>query len=454
MAPPPFRRLLVANRGEIALRVIRTSRRLGIEVASVHSEADAKARWVAEADASYLLGPPPAARSYLAVDAVLDAARRFGAQAVHPGYGFLSERASFARACEEANLVFVGPPPEALERSGSKTAAREAAREAGVAGVPGSIGTLRDLETARAEARRLGYPVLLKADAGGGGIGLEEVAEESALERAWNAATSRGKAYFGDGAVYLEKRLERARHVEVQLLADARGAVTALGERECSLQRRRQKVVEETPSVAVDAPLRSRLFAAARALARAIGYRNAGTVEFLLAPDGAFHFLEVNARLQVEHPVTEETTGLDLVEWQLRLAAGERLPFDETVPARGHSIEFRVYAEDPETFLPAPGPLTAVDLPRGEGVRCDFGFGAGDSMAPFYDPMIGKLIVSGPTREAALDRARRALADARIEGTKTNLPLLRRIASSEAFAAGDFAVDSLERSFAGSVRTP
>jgi acetyl-CoA carboxylase biotin carboxylase subunit len=452
MPPAPFRRLLVANRGEIAVRVLRTCRRLGIEVATVHSEADAMARWVKEADASYLLGPAPAVHSYLDVEKVIGAARRFGAQAIHPGYGFLSERASFARACEEAGLSFVGPPPAALERSGSKTASRAAALEAGVVPVPGSEGLVPDLASGLEEAKRIGFPVLLKADAGGGGIGLEEVSGPDGFEKAWKACASRGKAYFGDGAVYVERKLERPRHVEVQLLADEAGTVTALGERECSLQRRRQKVVEETPSVAVDAAARARLFEAARAIARAIGYRNAGTVEFLLEPGGRFYFLEVNARLQVEHPVTEETTGLDLVEWQLRLAAGEKLPFGEVRPARGHAIEFRVYAEDPDTFLPAPGSLSLVDLPGGDGIRYDFGFGTGDAMVPYYDPLIGKLVVSAPGRAPALQRARDALGRLRIEGTRTNLPLLRRIAASEFFAAGEFSVATLERSLVGSGR--
>ncbi|HET6202189.1 MAG TPA: biotin carboxylase N-terminal domain-containing protein [Planctomycetota bacterium] len=441
--PPPFRRILVANRAEIAVRVLRTCRRLGIEAASVHSEADARAKWVREADASYPLGAAPVAHSYLNVPEILAAARRFGAEAIHPGYGLLSEKASFARACAEAGFVFVGPPAGALERTGSKTASRAAAAAADVPVVPGSSRRLAGLDAAREEAKRLGFPVMLKADLGGGGIGIREVGGEPDLEAAWKACTSLGASAFGDGAVYVEKRIDRPRHLEMQVLVGAGGGGVALGERECSIQRRNQKVVEEAPSTALDGEGRCRMAGAALRLAAAVGYRNAGTVEFLLDRSGAFQFLEVNARLQVEHPVTEETTGLDLVEWQLRIAAGEEAP--KPSPVRGHAIEFRVCAEDPDTFLPSPGSIRGLALPAGEGIRCDFGFDAGDTLPPFYDSLIGKLVVAGATRAQAIERASRALADLAVEGVKTNLPLLRRIAASEAFRAGDLSTDFLPR---------
>jgi acetyl-CoA carboxylase, biotin carboxylase subunit len=439
---PPFRRILVANRGEIAVRVLRTCRRLGIEAGTVHSEADASSKWVREADASFPIGPAPVAKSYLDVEAILAAAKRFGAQAVHPGYGLLSERASFARACAGAGLVFVGPPAEALEKTGSKTASRAAAAASDVPVVPGSTRPIGSLEAAREEARRIGYPVMVKADLGGGGIGMQEVAAEEDLERAWKTCTGLSASAFGEGAVYLEKRIERPRHVEMQILVGSKGGV-ALGERECSIQRRNQKVVEEAPSTALDGEGRCRMSGAALRLAAAVGYRNAGTVEFLLDRARAAHFLEVNARLQVEHPVTEETTGLDLVEWQLRIAAGEEPPAPP--PVRGHAIEFRVCAEDPETFLPSPGRIRELRLPSGEGIRCDFGFDSGDSIPPFYDSLIGKLVASGPTRTSAIERAVGALEGLSIEGPKTNLPLLRRIAASEAFAAADLSTEFLSR---------
>jgi 3-methylcrotonyl-CoA carboxylase alpha subunit len=430
-----FRKLLIANRGEIAVRLIRACRELGIESVAVFSEADADAMHRCLADEAYLLGPAPASESYLDAERLVSAIRRSGAEAVHPGYGFLSESAAFARAVEETGAVWVGPPPDAMDLVGDKVRAKELARRADVPTVPGFDGEGADEERLAREAGRLGYPVLVKASAGGGGRGMRAVTRPEDFAEAVRGARREAEAAFGDGSVFLEKLVEDPRHVEVQVIGDNYGNVVHLGERECSIQRRHQKVVEEAPSPALDPQLRQEICAAAVRLAQHAGYRNAGTVEFLLE-GGRFYFLEMNARLQVEHPVTELVTGLDLVHLQLAVAAGETLPISQSdVALRGSAIEVRLYAED-EGGLPSAGELLAFAPPEGPGVRNDVGFGAGDTVAPDYDPMLAKLIVAAPDRQAAVRRLRSSLADYGVAGVTTNLPLLRRVAGHPAFLEG------------------
>lgn len=431
-----FGKLLVANRGEIAVRVIQACRELGIRSVAVYSAADERAMHRRLADEAYFIGPAPAAESYLNVERIVEAIESSGADAVHPGYGFLSESAAFARAVRETGAVWVGPPPEAMEAMGLKVRAKELARRADVPTVPGYDGEEAGDVRLAEEAERIGYPVLVKASAGGGGRGMRAVTEPKDFAEAVRGARREAEAAFGDGSVFLEKLIEAPRHVEVQVIADDHGNVVHLYERECSIQRRHQKVVEEAPSPALSPGLRESICSAAVRLAREAGYRNAGTVEFLL--DGEdFYFLEVNARLQVEHPVTELVTGLDLVRLQLAVAAGEPLPFDqEEVSLRGSAIEARLYAED-EKGMPVGGKLLAFDPPRGAGIRNDIGFGAGDEVPINYDSMLAKLIVHAPDRPAAVRRLRRALGDYSVLGVPTNLPLLSRIAEHPAFAAGE-----------------
>jgi acetyl-CoA carboxylase biotin carboxylase subunit len=442
-----FAKVLVANRGEIAVRVIRACRELGVRSVAVYSEADAHAPHVREADEAEPIGAAPARESYLRGDRIIEAARRRGAEAIHPGYGFLSERAEFARAVREAGLVFVGPPAEAIAAMGSKTAARQLALANDVPVVPGTTDTVRDADEARAVAARFGYPVLLKAAAGGGGKGMRVVREPSELAGALDAARREARNAFGDDAVYVEKLIDGPRHVEIQVLADAHGTVLALGERECSLQRRHQKMVEEAPSVAVTPALRQSMCDAAVRAARAAGYVNAGTCEFLLDRDGHFYFLEVNTRLQVEHPVTELVTGIDIVQWQLRVAAGERLPFrQEEITPRGWAIECRITSEDPANgFLPSAGRITYARAPTGPGVRWDGGVEAGSDVSLFYDPLLGKLIVWAPTRALAIARMRRALLELTIEGVETSRDFHLRVMDDEEFRRGDVSVQWLER---------
>jgi 3-methylcrotonyl-CoA carboxylase alpha subunit len=433
-----FKRILIANRGEIAVRIIRACRELGISPVVVYSEADAGALQVRLADAAVCVGPPAAAQSYLRAEAIIAAAHELGAEAIHPGYGFLSENAAFARACREAGLVFIGPPPEAIEAMGGKIGARRLAQEAGVPVVPGYDGPDQSEARLLAEAARVGYPLLIKASAGGGGKGMRTVDGPAALGEALAGARREARAAFGDESVFLERLILRPRHVEIQILADAHGTVLHLGERECSIQRRHQKILEESPSPALTPALRAEMGAAAVRAARAAGYVNAGTVEFVFDPEGRYYFLEMNTRLQVEHPVTELVTGLDLVRWQIAIAAGAPLPFtQDEVRFRGHAIEARLYAEDPVTYLPAVGRLALLDPPLGPGVRVDAGLTTGDEVTVHYDPMIAKLIVSGEDRAAAVERLRRALDDFAVLGLTTNLPLLRAIAAHPAYAAGD-----------------
>jgi acetyl-CoA carboxylase biotin carboxylase subunit len=436
-----FESVLVANRGEIAVRVIRTCQRLGVKAIAVHSEADAGALHVRLADEAVLLGPAPATESYLDVARVLEAAKVTGAQAVHPGYGFLAENAQFARRVAESGLSWVGPSPEAIEAMGDKVAARALMQAAGVPVAPGTE-PLPDADAAAAAAGGIGYPVMVKAAAGGGGIGMAAVDGEPALRAAYETARTRAERFFGSPAVYLERYLPHARHVEVQVLGLADGRVLALGERDCSVQRRHQKVAEETPSPGVTPELRARMLAAAVRAAEAVDYRGAGTVECLVPADGSgeFFFLEMNTRLQVEHPVTELVTGIDLVEEQLRVAAGDPPGLDpDDMPApRGHAIELRVYAEDPKRFLPGPGTITRWEEPGGEGVRVDAGYAAGDTVTPYYDPLLAKLCVWAPDRAGALERARAAVAGFAVEGPKCNLPFFAELLENPEFVSGSY----------------
>ena len=431
-----MRRVLIANRGEIACRVIRAAKKIGVETVAVFSEADRDAPHVAAADAAVEIGPAPVPKSYANAEALLEALRRSGADAVHPGYGLLSENAGFAQAVIEAGAIWVGPTPAAIRRMGDKVEALAAARAAGVPVAPGSHGAVATSEAATV-AERVGYPVMLKAAAGGGGIGIAKLASTAELEKAIEGIQTRARNFFGNDAVYVEKFIERPRHIEIQVFADHHGHVIHLGERECSLQRRHQKVLEESPSPVVDAALRARMGEAAVALARAIGYRNAGTLEFLLGADGQFHFMEMNTRIQVEHPVTELVQGVDLVAEQLRVAAGEPLSIARREP-QGHAIEVRLCAEDPNTLFPAPGRIERLVWPPGDHIRIDTGVAEGSVISPFYDSMIAKLVVHGADRTDAIARMAAALEATAIEGLKTNLPVLRRILAEPRFAAGDF----------------
>ena len=441
----PFRRVLIANRGEIAVRVIRACRRLGIETVAVYSAADAGALHTRMADQAREIGPAPAAESYLDVGRVLEVARDTGADAVHPGYGFLSENPTFAEACAAAGITFVGPPPEAMRLVGDKAAARRLAAANGVPIVPGYDDSDQDDTALGERALVVGFPLLVKAAAGGGGRGMRIVRDPAHFPEALASARREARAAFGDGTVLLERYVSPARHVEVQILGDHHGRLVHLGERDCSVQRRHQKVVEESPSPAVSRALRAELGSAALHVASAAGYTNAGTCEFLLDRDGHFYFLEMNARLQVEHPVTELVTGLDLVELQLRIAAGEPLGLvQDDVTFHGHALECRLYAEDPDRdFLPTGGRLTRFVPPTGDGLRHDVGYATGDSVPTFYDPMLAKLIASGPDRPTALDRARRALDRYLIGGVATNVSLLRWVLDHPTFVAGEATTDFL-----------
>jgi acetyl-CoA carboxylase biotin carboxylase subunit len=440
------KRLLVANRGEIAVRIIRAARDLGIGTVAVHSDADADALHVRLADAAVHIGPSPAAKSYLVIDALVAAARDAGADAVHPGYGFLSERAAFAAAVVEAGLTFVGPAATVIERMGDKVAARKVARAAAVPTVPGTEGGVADVDEAAAAAGEVGYPVMLKAAAGGGGRGIRVVDDEAGLRKAFPAATREATTAFGDGRMYVERFVRRARHVEVQVLGDGRDVVH-LFERECSLQRRRQKVVEEAGSPGISAATRAAMTEAAARLGREVGYTGAGTVEFLVDDlTGDFFFIEMNTRIQVEHPTTELVTGVDLVAEQLRVAAGEPLgPRQQDIAVRGHAIEFRICAEDPDRgFLPQPGKVGRVRLPAGPWVRCDSWLEPEGEISPFYDSLLAKVVVWGPDRATAIRRSRRALAELEVEGVATTTALQARVLEQDWFAAGDFHTGTLE----------
>ncbi|HEX8699424.1 MAG TPA: biotin carboxylase N-terminal domain-containing protein [Myxococcaceae bacterium] len=444
-----FKKLLIANRGEISRRIGAVARGMGLSTVAVYSDADVDLPFVKEADEAIRIGPAPAKDSYLHIPAILEAAKKTGAQAVHPGYGFLSENAEFASACTAAGITFVGPPPEAMLRMKDKSQARKLVAAAGVPVVPGSEDVVPDVQSSLAAAEKIGYPVLCKAAGGGGGIGMAAAKDPAELEKVFRQCTDRAKAAFGREGVYLERYFPAPRHIEVQILGDHHGHLIHGLERECSIQRRHQKVVEEAPSPLFadgkNAQVAEKLFTAAVAAAKAFGYANAGTVEFLYS-DGNVYFIEMNARLQVEHPVTELTTGLDLIGWQLRIAAGEKLTVrQEDVKRKGAALEFRIYAEDPVKFFPSPGLLKVYQPPSGEGVRLDSGYGEGNTVTPNYDPMIAKLIVSGTTRDQAIERSIQALENFRIEGIKTNIPLHLRILRSEAFRTGQLDTRFLEQ---------
>jgi acetyl-CoA carboxylase, biotin carboxylase subunit len=444
-------RVLIANRGEIAVRIIRACREMGLATVAVHSECDRDARHVRDADAAVPIGANEAAASYLNIAAIVSAARAAGADAVHPGYGFLAENASFARACAEAGLTFIGPSPEAIALMGSKTAARTAAIKAGVPVVPGTERPLDGAASAEqiaAAALAVGYPLMVKAVAGGGGKGMRVVEAPDALASAVQTARSEAASAFGDTAVYFERRLTRPRHVEIQLLGDRHGTVVPFVERECSIQRRHQKVVEESPSLAVSQPLRERMAAAAAAVASAVNYTNAGTIEFLLDEDGSFYFLEMNTRLQVEHPVTEMVTEVDLVQWQIRIALGERLDIDpaRALTPRGHAIECRIYAEDPDqNFMPSPGLIRALRPASGPGVRDDGGVAAGYTVPIHYDSMIAKLIAWGGTRGEAVARMSRALREYHVLGIRTTIPFFLWLMQQPEYLEGRYDTSYLDR---------
>jgi acetyl-CoA carboxylase biotin carboxylase subunit len=441
-----FRKVLIANRGEIACRIARALRDAGIKSVAVYSEPDRDGLHVRLSDEAYLIGPAASSESYLSIPAILEAARKSGAEAIHPGYGFLAENAAFAAACRDNGLTFIGPPPSAVALMGDKARARAVAVRAGVPVVPGSL-PLDSLDAAEREADRIGYPVLMKATAGGGGKGMRRAARGEDLPSAFAQARSEAQSSFGDPSVYLEKYVERPRHIELQVLGDSRGSIVHLFERECSIQRRHQKLIEEAPSPFLDDELRDRMGEAAVALARAGGFQNAGTVEFLVDSDRNFYFLEMNARLQVEHPVTEIVTGLDLVLLQLAIASGEPLPFSQAeLSRRGSAMEFRITAEDPfQNFMPTAGTLSVYRPPEGPGIRHDAGVFQGQRVTPHYDPLIAKLIVSGENRSQCISRAKRAIREYRVQGISTTLPFFERMLSDERFVAGEMDVGFVDR---------
>ncbi len=442
-----FRKVLIANRGEIAVRVIRACRELGIRTVAVYSEADRDALHVRLADEAFCIGPPPAAESYLNIPNILSTAEITGAEAIHPGYGFLAENPHFAEVCREAGIVFIGPTPEAIEAMGNKARAREIAHKAGIPVVPGSQGPVRTLEEALAVANRVGYPLLIKASAGGGGRGMRVVHSPEELGRAMATAQREAEAAFGSGEVYLEKYLEEPRHVEVQVLADTRGNVVHLGERECSIQRRHQKLLEEAPAPGLSPRLRAHLHRAAVRLAQAIRYTSAGTVEFLVDREENFYFMEMNTRIQVEHPVTEMVTGLDLVREQIRIAAGERLSFSQReVEFRGHAIECRINAEDPaHDFRPSPGTVRAFVPPGGPGIRVDTHVYAGYTIPPYYDSLVAKVIAWGRDRAEAIARMDRALREFEIVGIRTTIPFHRLVLENAFFRRGEVYTNFVQR---------
>ncbi|MDQ3182112.1 MAG: acetyl-CoA carboxylase biotin carboxylase subunit [Actinomycetota bacterium] len=444
-----FEKILVANRGEIALRVVRACQELGVAGVAVYSDADETALHVRHADEAIRIGPPPAGKSYLNVDALIEAAKETDAEAVHPGYGFLAENAAFAAACRDAGLVFIGPSAEAIEKMGNKSAARRLAGEAEVPVVPGSDDASSANEAAET-AGGIGYPIMVKAAAGGGGRGIRVAEDEEGLRKAVQVARREAEAAFGDGTLYLEKLLVTPRHVEVQVMGDHEGNVIHLYERECSMQRRRQKILEEAPSPGISPKVREEMTEAAVRLAREAGYANAGTVEFLVEGD-EFYFIEMNTRIQVEHPVTEMLTGVDLVKEQIRIAAGEPLSLkQEDVPMVGHAMEFRINAEDPDQdFMPSPGEVSFLEVPGGPGVRVDSAIYQGYQIPPFYDSMVGKLIVWALTRDEAISRALRAIREYRLEGIKTTIPLHLRLLEGDAFRAGEYHTGYLEELLSG-----
>ncbi|MED1600592.1 biotin carboxylase [Alkalihalophilus pseudofirmus] len=433
-----FTKILIANRGEIAARVIRTCQRIGVKTVAIYSEADENALHVKLADEAYLVGKPRVNESYLQVEKIIEIAKKCGAQAVHPGYGLLSENSEFAKRCVEEGLVFIGPSPEVIAKMGSKIEARKAMEAAGVPVVPGIEHALRDVDEAVEVANNIGYPVMLKASAGGGGIGMQIVRNEEECRKAFAGNQTRAQSFFGDGAMFVEKYIANPRHIEIQVLADQKGNTVYIWERDCSVQRRHQKVVEEAPSPFLDEETRRQMGEMAVTAAKAIGYANAGTIECLVDENKEFYFLEMNTRLQVEHPVTEEISGLDLVEWQLKIAYGEELDFtQEEVKLEGHAIEVRIYAEDPKTFFPSPGTIKEINLPEAPYIRHECPVSAGSVVTPFYDPMIAKLVVKADTRDEAIERLQAALEEYSIEGIKTNISMLKEVIAHPVFKRGE-----------------
>jgi acetyl-CoA carboxylase, biotin carboxylase subunit len=441
-----FRKVLIANRGEIAVRIIRACRELGVRTAAVYSEADRGALHVRMADEAFCIGPAPARDSYLNIPNIMSTAELLGVDAIHPGYGFLAENPHFAEICQDCRITFIGPPAAAIAQMGDKAAARQMMRKAGVPVVPGSMGPVRDEAQALAVAREIGFPLIVKAAAGGGGRGMRVVHTLDDLRRSLNAAQVEAEAAFGSGAVYIEKYLDAPRHIEMQILADGRGTVVALGERDCSVQRRHQKLIEESPAVGVGVRLRRALARAAVRAAETVGYVNAGTVEFLVDSEERFYFMEMNTRIQVEHPVTEMVTGIDLVKEQIRVAAGERTTLPREIEVRGHAIECRVNAEDPaRDFLPAPGPLTAFIPPGGPGIRVDTHAFAGYTIPPHYDSLVAKVIAWGRDRSEAITRMQRALGEFEIGGIRTTIPFHLAVLDNAFFRRGEVYVNFVQR---------
>lgn len=432
-----MKKILIANRGEIASRIIRTCKRIGIKTVAIYSEADQDAIYTRIADEKYFIGPPNVNESYLNMEKIIQIAVDAGVDAIHPGYGFLSENAEFANKCKENDIIFIGPSADAIEKMGNKIKARRILGMANIPIIPGNESPLKDLNEAKLVANEIGYPVMLKASAGGGGIGMQLVCNDEDLEKYFTSNRRRAGDFFGDDSLFIEKLIENPRHIEIQLLADNHGNIISLGERECSIQRRHQKVIEEAPSPFIDEITRKKLYEVAIKIGKTINYSNAGTVEFIMDGEKNFYFLEVNTRLQVEHPITEEITGLDIVEHQVRIANDEVLSLSQDdIKIKGHAIEARIYAEDPVTFFPSPGRINKLSLPEGEKIRHEIGVEEGQEVTPYYDPMVGKLIVTANTRSEAIMNLSRALDEYNIEGIKTNIPLLKRISKNDAFKKG------------------
>ncbi|XKH51512.1 ATP-grasp domain-containing protein [Chryseomicrobium palamuruense] len=441
-----MKRILIANRGEIASRIIRTCEKMGIETVAVYSEADAEMPFVKQATVAHLIGPAPVNQSYLNKAEILRVAKEEQVDAIHPGYGFLSENAEFVREIEAAGIRFIGPSAETIDKMGDKIASRETMKLAGVPVVPGTEEGLATAEDAVTYANSIGYPVMLKASGGGGGIGMVKCENEQTLAQQFTGIKTRAKNYFGNDAVFVEKFVEPARHIEVQIFGDATGNVYHLFERNCSVQRRNQKVIEEAPSPALSDATKAKLYEAAVKAAQAVNYKNAGTVEFIMDADENFYFLEMNTRLQVEHPITELITGQDLVEWQLLTVMGNELPIrsQDDLSVAGHALEFRLYAEDSERFMPSPGKLETLEFPKGEGIRIDGGYAQGTSVTPYYDPMIAKIIISGDSREQAIERAKDALAQVQVEGVKSNLSFFKDFLTFREFEQGSYATNVID----------
>ncbi|MBD7936830.1 acetyl-CoA carboxylase biotin carboxylase subunit [Cytobacillus sp. Sa5YUA1] len=440
-----MQKILIANRGEIALRIIKTCKALGIETVAIYSEADEGMPFVIEADQAFLIGPPPVNQSYLNVEKIIQIALAEKVDAIHPGYGFLSENADFARKIHAAGIIFIGPNPDTIEKMGDKIISRQTMEKAGVPIVPGSHSGVVTVEAALALAETYGYPIMLKASGGGGGIGMVRCETEQALKSAFTSTKSRAKAYFGSDEVFVEKCIEGSRHIEVQIFGDDKGQIVSLFERDCSIQRRHQKVIEESPSPSLSMKTREKMLETAIKAGEAVGYKNAGTVEFIVDADENFYFLEMNTRLQVEHPVTEQITGIDLVEWQIGIAKGKELPLKQSeIKSVGHAMEFRLYAEDPVTFMPSPGTISQLKWGNPDGVRIDYGYVEGSKVTPFYDPMIAKCIITGENREETLQKAAQFFEELEISGIKTNAPLFVEILDDQDFSKGQYTTDFLK----------